>query len=75
VRVARAVHPACLGSHASLAAGQPEHLRCRQWNGQAIKHALKRWHALQRYARSGSLPIDNNPVENVIRPIVIGKKN
>jgi transposase len=30
---------------------------------------------LQRYARSGSLPIDNNPVENVIRPIVIGKKN
>lgn len=41
----------------------------------AIDHALKRWPALQRYAGSGSLPIDNNPVENAIRPIAIGKKN
>ena len=41
----------------------------------AIDHALKRWRALQRYASSGSLPIDNNPVENAIRPIAIGKKN
>ncbi|QYF92250.1 IS66 family transposase [Massilia sp. PAMC28688] len=41
----------------------------------AIEHALKRWAALQCYASSGSLPIDNNPVENAIRPIAIGKKN
>jgi transposase len=41
----------------------------------AIEHALKRWPALQRYACSGTLPIDNNPVENAIRPIAIGKKN
>ena len=41
----------------------------------AIDHALKRWPALLRYASSGSLPIDNNPVENAIRPIAIGKKN
>ena len=41
----------------------------------AIDHALKRWPAVQRYADSGSLPIDNNPVENAIRPIAIGKKN
>ncbi|MES2683858.1 MAG: IS66 family transposase [Pseudomonadota bacterium] len=41
----------------------------------AIEHALKRWPALQRYASSGTLPIDNNPVENAIRPIAIGKKN
>ena len=27
------------------------------------------------YAETGHLPIDNNPVENVIRPIAIGKKN
>jgi hypothetical protein len=33
----------------------------------AIDHALKRWPALQRYASSGSLPIDNNPVENAAR--------
>lgn len=31
--------------------------------------------ALIRYAESGSLPIDNNPIENAIRPIAIGKKN
>lgn len=28
-----------------------------------------------RYAQTGDLPIDNNPVENAIRPIAIGKKN
>jgi transposase len=41
----------------------------------AIDHALRRWPALERYAGSGTLPIDNNPVENTIRPIAIGKKN
>ncbi|MEC5164274.1 hypothetical protein RCH08_005465 [Janthinobacterium sp. CG_S6] len=41
----------------------------------AVEHALKRWPALQRYGSSGSLPIDNNPVENAIRPIGTGKKN
>lgn len=41
----------------------------------ALEHALKRWPALQRYADSGTLPIDNNAVENTIRPIAIGKKN
>lgn len=41
----------------------------------AIDLALKHWPALQRYATSGSLPIDNNPVGNSIRPIAIGKKN
>jgi len=41
----------------------------------AIDHALKRWPALIRYAESGTLPIDNNPIENAIRPIAIGKKN
>jgi transposase len=41
----------------------------------AIDYSLKRWPALIRYANSGDLPIDNNPVENAIRPIAIGKKN
>ncbi|MHB8455988.1 MAG: IS66 family transposase [Acidiferrobacterales bacterium] len=41
----------------------------------AIDYTLKRWPALLRYAQSGHLPIDNNPVENAIRPIAIGKKN
>jgi transposase len=41
----------------------------------AIDYSLKRWPALTRYAETGDLPIDNNPVENSIRPIAIGKKN
>lgn len=41
----------------------------------AMDYSLKRWPALVRYAESGNLPIDNNPVENVIRPIAIGRKN
>ena len=36
---------------------------------------LKRWPSLIRYAETGHLPIDNNPVENVIRLIALGKKN
>ena len=41
----------------------------------AIDYSLKRWLALSRYATAGRLPIDNNPVENIIQPIAIGKKN
>lgn len=41
----------------------------------AIDYSLKRWVALSRYATDGCLPIDNNPVENVIRPIALGRKN
>ena len=29
---------------------------------------------MSRYATDGGFPIDNNPVENIIRPIAIGKK-
>jgi len=41
----------------------------------AIDYSLRRWPALSRYALDGRLPIDNNPVENTIRPIALGKKN
>jgi transposase len=41
----------------------------------AIDYSLKRWNALTRYAETGDLPIDNNPIENSIRPIALGKKN
>lgn len=41
----------------------------------AIDYSIKRWAALARYAESGVLPIDNNVIENAIRPICIGKKN
>jgi transposase len=41
----------------------------------AMDYSLRRWAALSRYASDGGLPIDNNPVENIIRPIAIGRKN
>lgn len=61
------MHAWLLTTHSSVAAGSG--------TAKAIEHALKRWPALQRYASSGTLPIHNNPVENVMRPIAIGKKN
>jgi transposase len=44
-------------------------------SAKAMDYTLKRWPALVRYAETGHLPIDNNPVENCIRPIALGKKN
>lgn len=41
----------------------------------ACDYLLRRWESFARYARTGDLPIDNNPVENAIRPIALGKKN
>ena len=43
--------------------------------GTAFAYALKRWDKLMLYANDGKLEIDNNLVENSIRPIAIGRKN
>lgn len=43
--------------------------------GKAVNYCLNRWEALTRYTTAGFLNIDNNPVENAIRPIAIGRKN
>jgi len=44
-------------------------------SAKALDYTLKRWPSLIRYTETGYLPIFNNPVENTIRPIVLGKKN
>ena len=41
----------------------------------ALDYSLKRWVALTRYIDDGQLPIDNNWIENQIRPIAIGRAN
>jgi transposase len=41
----------------------------------AIDYSIKRWPALTRYLDDGRYPIDNNPIENAIRPIALGRKN
>jgi transposase IS66 family protein len=44
-------------------------------SAKALDYTLKSWPNLIRYAHTSHLPIDNNPVENAIRPIAIGRKN
>jgi transposase len=43
--------------------------------GKALAYSIERWEALSLYAGNGMLRIDNNPVENSIRPVAIGRKN
>lgn len=58
--------------------------RLEEWNprtppksplGEAIGYALSNWERLIRYTQDGRLPIDNNPAEQMIRPIALGRKN
>lgn len=43
--------------------------------GQAIDYTLGQWSTLEVYLSDGRIEIDNNLVENAIRPTAIGKKN
>ena len=43
--------------------------------GKAIAYTLGLWQELQRFRDDGRLEIDNNLVENAIRPTAIGKRN
>ena len=43
--------------------------------GEALAYSIKRWDTLSRYTENGMLNIDNNPVENSIRPVALGRKN
>ena len=43
--------------------------------GKAIDYALNQWPALLIFLADGRLEIDNNLIENAIRPTAIGKKN
>ena len=43
--------------------------------GMALQYTLGRWDKLNVYLRDGNLKIDNNLVENSVRPVAIGRKN
>jgi hypothetical protein len=47
----------------------------RSLMGAAIDYALNQWPALLVYLDDGRLEIDNNLIENAIRPTAVGKKN
>lgn len=43
--------------------------------GKALEYSMKRWKELTLYTTDGRLEIDNNKIENEIRPIALGRKN
>jgi len=43
--------------------------------GEAIAYTLKLWKRLSRYTEDGQWEIDNNKIENSIRPVALGRKN
>ena len=43
--------------------------------GKAIGYMLNQWSRLKEYVTDGRLEIDNNLVENAIRPVALGRKN
>jgi transposase len=43
--------------------------------GKALAYSIERWEKLCLYTTHGMLCIDNNPVENSIRPVAVGRKN
>ena len=43
--------------------------------GKAFGYAMRQWDLLIIFLNDGSIPIDNNRIENDIRPFVVGRKN
>lgn len=43
--------------------------------GKALSYSMKRWTELTEFIKDGRLEIDNNKIENEIRPIALGRKN
>lgn len=43
--------------------------------GKAIGYSLRHWKQLECYLHNGLIEIDNNLVENAVRPIALGRKN
>lgn len=55
--------------------GQRQRLANADATAKAIDYSLKRWRALTHYLDDGEVPIDNNAVENSIRPLALGRRN
>jgi transposase len=43
--------------------------------GKAIEYCTKLWASLMTYLENGNFHIDNNAIENKIRPVALGRKN
>ncbi len=54
---------------------QYPHVTPRSPIGKALEYSIKRWKELSLFTTDGQLEIDNNRIENEIRPIALGRKN
>lgn len=54
---------------------QRQKLPASSATAKALDYSLRRWEALTRFVDDGQLPVDNNWIENQIRPIAIGRNN
>jgi len=43
--------------------------------GVAIGYNIRQWESLRAYLFDGAIEINNNQIENSIRPLAIGRKN
>ena len=63
----QALHAWLLAQRANITDNTP--------TAKAIDYATKRWASMVRYADDGRLPLDNNRIENQIRPWAVGRRN
>ena len=59
---------------ATMETALPKH-RPQSLVGKALAYGLRHWDALARYLEDGRFEIDNNLVENAMRPVKLGAKN
>ena len=55
--------------------GQAKQVLPKSRIGKAMIYSIDRWDALSAYLQDGLLEIDNNLIENLIRPVALGRKN
>lgn len=55
--------------------GSRDQVPPRSLTGRALGYLHDQWENLLRYLEDGRLEIDNNQIENAIRPFVLGRKN
>lgn len=51
------------------------HILPKSQIGKAFRYSMDRWDQLSAYLYDGILEIDNNLIENAIRPLALGRKN
>lgn len=50
-------------------------IKSKEGLGKAVLYSLNHWDSLNKYIHYGKAEIDNNLVENAVRPTALGKKN